>query len=293
MDRQRKAELMLVMITFFWGVSYYLADVCLSDLGPLNLNAFRFLSAFFVLGVIFRKNLMCLNRTTVKYSIYVGLSLVLVYIGVTYGLMYTSLSNAGFICALSTVTTPLISWLVNRKSPGKKLGAALLLCTIGMGMMTLNEAYRPAPGDIMCLLCAVAYGVDLVITERAVSDERVDPVALGVFQLSVTGVVMLLLSCIFETPHLPQSSAVWGSALFLGIFCTGIAFVVQSVEQQYTSASRVGLIFALEPVFSAIVAYLFADERMGVRGYIGAAMMLLSLLVMEVDVTGLLKRKES
>lgn len=293
MNRQKKAELLLVLITCFWGVSYYLIDVSLTDLDPLNLNAFRFLSAFLILGTVFRKNLMQLNRMTVRYSIYVGLSLVLVYIGATYGVRYTSLSNAGFICALSTVTTPIIDWIVNRKIPAKKLTAALIFCTIGMAMMTLNESFRPALGDVICLLCAVAYGVDLVITERAVAQSEVDPIGLGVFQLSVTGVVMLVLSCIFETPHLPHSPTVWGSALFLGIFCTGISFVVQTVQQQYTSASRTGLIFALEPVFSAIVAYFFAGERMSVRGYFGAVLMLLSLVLMEVDVGKLLTGREN
>ena len=293
LTRQKKAELLLIMITCFWGVSYYLIDVCLTELDPLNLNAFRFLSAFAILGTIFRKNLMQLNRITIRYSIYVGLALVMVYIGATYGVRYTSLSNAGFICALSTVTTPIIDWIVNRKVPAKKLLTALLLCTVGMAMMTLNEVFRPALGDVICLLCAVAYGVDLVITERAVSKPEVDPIGLGVFQLSVTGIVMLVLSFIFETPHLPHSPSVWGGALFLGIFCTGISFVVQTVQQQYTSASRTGLIFALEPVFSAVVAYFFAGERMSVRGYFGAALMLLSLLLMEIDLGKLLRSRKN
>ena len=292
MDRQRRADLMLVMITLFWGASYFLMDVALTNLQPLNLNAFRFLVAFAVLGIIFRKNMLRLNRTTAKYGVVVGLSLVMVYIGATYGVKYTSISNAGFICALSTVTTPLIDALFNHKLPGKKLGIALLLCTFGMALLTLGETFRPAPGDVICLLCAVFYGVDLVITEHAVAQPEVDPIGLGVFQLSVTGAVMLLLSCLLETPHLPRTGSVWGAALFLSIFCTGICFVVQTVEQQYTSASRAGLIFALEPVFSAVVAYVFADERLGVRGYIGAALMFLSLVLMELDVDKLWKGKK-
>ena len=290
MDRQRRADLMLVLITLFWGASYFLMDVALTDLQPLNLNAFRFLVAFAVLGIVFRRNLLRLNRVTAKYGVVVGLSLVMVYIGATYGVTYTSISNAGFICALSTVTTPLIDGIFNHKSPGKKLGFALFLCTVGMALLTLGETFRPELGDVICLLCAVFYGVDLVITEHAVAQPEVDPVGLGVFQLSVTGVVMLLLSCFLETPHLPRSGSVWGAALFLSIFCTGICFVVQTVEQQYTSASRAGLIFALEPVFSAVVAYVFADERLGVRGYVGALLMFLSLILMELDVDKLLKR---
>ena len=43
-------DLLLVMTTFFWGASYYLTDICLADLPPMTLNAFRFIVAFLVLG---------------------------------------------------------------------------------------------------------------------------------------------------------------------------------------------------------------------------------------------------
>ncbi len=82
----------------------------------------------------------------------------------------------------------------------------------------------------------------------------------------------------------------WGAALFLGILCSGVAFIIQSVQQQYTTASHVGLIFTLEPVFAAIVAYFFAGEVLTSRSYVGMAFMLLSLVVMEVDFP--IKRQE-
>lgn len=80
-------------------------------------------------------------------------------------------------------------------------------------------------------------------------------------------------------------SAVSGAALL------GVAFVVQTVQQQYTTASHVGLIFTLEPVFASIVAFVLGGERLPARGYVGAALMLLSLVMMEVDLDGLLHKK--
>lgn len=58
----------------------------------------------------------------------------LTYIGCTYGVLYTSLSNAGFICALPVVVTPLLEWLFLRKRPDRRLAVALVLCTVGMGL---------------------------------------------------------------------------------------------------------------------------------------------------------------
>ena len=282
MDHQRRADLMLLLATSFWGISNCLTAICLRDMQPLTLNAFRFITAFLVLGFVFRKNLRRVSRVTVKYSILVGLSLVIVYTSLTYGVMYTSVSNAGFIGALSVVTTPILEFIVYRKKPEKKFGVSMVLCLVGLALMTLSETLKPAFGDVICLFAAVFYSVDLMITERAVADERVDPLALGV--------VISVLSAFLETPALPGTAKVWAASLFLGIVCSGICLVIQSVFQRHTTASRASLIFTLEPVFSAIFAFFLLGERIGVRGYLGAALMLASLVLVEVDVGALFKK---
>ena len=154
---------------------------------------------------------------------------------------------------------------------------------IGLALMTLNEALRFASGDALCLLCSVAYAADILMTERAVSDAAVDPIGMCVVQIGVTGAVFLLLSVIFEEPCLPRTPACWGAALFLGLFCSGLAFIIQNTQQKYTAASRVALIFTLEPVFSAIVAYFLASERLLPRNYLGAVLVLASLLLAQAE----------
>ena len=284
MNREQKADMMLLLATALWGISTCLIAVCLEELQPLTLNAFRFVTGFAVLGVIFFKSLRHVSRATLKYSVLVGLSLVVVYASATYGVMYTSVSNASFIGALTVLFTPLFEFVLFRKMPGKKFSFALALCLIGIALLTLNETLKPALGDIICLLVPTFYAVDLMLTEKAVADPEVDPLALGICDLAVVGAVMLVLSFIVETPALPHSPKVWAAALFLGIFCSGVCLVLQSVYQKDTTASRAGLIFTLEPVFSAVFAFFLLGERLGLKGYIGAALMLASLFVMELDI---------
>ena len=46
--KQMQADLMLILVTLCWGVSYYLMDLSLADMDPFTLNAHRFLGAFFI-----------------------------------------------------------------------------------------------------------------------------------------------------------------------------------------------------------------------------------------------------
>jgi drug/metabolite transporter (DMT)-like permease len=278
-----KADLSLLLVTVGWGVSYVLIDVCLAELSPFTLNAWRFLGAFAVAFLLSSKRLRRVGRDTLKYSVCIGALLLFVYVGATFGVLYTSLSNAGFLCGLTVIFTPLLGLFVFRKKPDAKLTAAVLMALVGIGFLTLSEDLRFAPGDLFCILCALSYAVDLLVTENAVKKPTVDAFQLGVYQLGFTGLFMLVLAPIFETPHLPTRVQTIAALAFLTIFCTGIAFVVQAVAQQYTEASRVGVIFTLEPVFAGIVARVFAGEILSGRATFGACLLLCSLFAIEID----------
>ena len=297
MSKQVRADGILILVTLCWGVSYLLMDISLEELDPFTLNAFRFLGAFAIAALVSFKKIRTVNKTTLKYSLLVGFALVFVYIGATFGVKYTSLSNSGFLCALTVVFTPILAWLFFKKAPGKKLTFVVILCFIGIALLTLGDDFsinmEHLKGDLLCLMCAVAYAADLLLTEKAVSHEEVDAYNLGVFQLGVTGALNLIMALIVETPQAPQTMEVWSAVIFLSVFCTGVAFVLQPVAPQYTTASHVGVIFTLEPVFAAVVAYFFAGEILSFKAYLGAALMLASIFIMEIDFKTLKKKKKA
>jgi drug/metabolite transporter (DMT)-like permease len=284
MKQQMKADLMLLLVTLFWGVSYWLIDVSLAEVGPFTLNALRFLIAFFIALIFAYPKLKTVDRVTLKYSAYIGVALVFVYIGATFGVKYTSLSNAGFLCALTVVMTPILGFFVLKQKPEKKLAVVVVMCLIGIGLLSLKDNLRPALGDIFCIMAAFAYAVDLIMTEIAIDRKKVNAFQLGVFQLGFTGLFNLIIAVAAEKPSLPHSTGTWAAVLFLSVFCTGAAFIVQALAQQYTSASHVGVIFSLEPVFAGIVAFFLAGEILTVRAYVGAILLISGLFIMELDI---------
>ena len=78
---------------------------------------------------------------------------------------------------------------------------------------------------------------------------------LGVYQLGSLRNLPAVSLRSFEARRFPHRAKVWVSILVLAVFCTGFSFVAQTIAQQYTSASHVGVIFSLEPVFAALVAF--------------------------------------
>ena len=203
---------MLILVTLCWGVSYYLMDISLEDMDPFTLNAHIFLGAFFIVALLSWKKIKNVNKTTLKYSFLVGIALVFVYIGATFGVKNTSLSNSGFLCAMTVVFTPLISRFVLKQKQDKKVVISVLMCFAGIAFLTLKDDFsinmNNLKGDLLCLMCAFAYAIDLLLTEKAVSHDEVDAYQLGVFQLGVTGLFNFILAMFIEQPHLQQLKSV-------------------------------------------------------------------------------------
>jgi drug/metabolite transporter (DMT)-like permease len=288
MGKTLRGDLLLLLIAFFWGISYYLSDLCLTELGPFTLNAWRFLCAFAIAFLLLFKKIGLPNRKTLKYAALLGVILAAVYALANFCLLHTSLSNAGFLCSLATVTTPILALLFQRKRPGIKLGIVILMSVAGVALLSLTEEFTIRPGDIFGVICSLFAGGHILVTERAVTEKDVEPVGVGVWNLLFTGVIMFAFSAVLEHPAggvigVPHSPGVWLSLAFLTIFCTALSFVLQPVAQQWTEASRVGVIYTLEPVFAGLVAFVIAGDVLLPRAYVGAALMIISMLVMEID----------
>jgi drug/metabolite transporter (DMT)-like permease len=287
-----RADLLLLMVSAFWGFSYLLTDICLSEVGPLFLNAYRFTAAFPLALVFANKRIRGVNAVTLKYAFLIGLILFFIYTLYNFGIQNTSLSNAGFLCGLPVVITPILGTLFFKSKPEKKLLPVLVIVTIGIGLLTLNDSFTPAFGDILCIITAAAYALDILVTEKAINKPGVNAFLLGVFQLGFAGVFMLIGAVLFEKPTLPVTPGVWASLIFLSTFCSGAAFIIQSIAQQYTEASRAGVIFSTEPVFAGIVAFAVAGEVLTGRAYFGAALMIAGVFAMEIDFGKLQKPRQ-
>ncbi|MGU8435553.1 DMT family transporter [Clostridium perfringens] len=283
MKKQLKSDLLLLLVTIFWGTSYYLTDISLSDLPPMCLNAFRFLSAFLVIGLFLNKKLRSLNKETIKYSLLVGVALSGTYIFYGYGILKTSLTNAAFICSIPVVFTPIFSYIFERRVVKKKMLFCILICIVGLAFLTLNDGLQLSIGDIICLGVPICYALDITLTDKAVRCAEVDALGLGICSLGVVGIITLVISLLLEQPHLPTTLETWISSLALGFFCSGFAFVIQTIQQKYTTPNHIGLIFTLEPIFATIIAIIFANEVVTNQKILGMVLMISSLILMEID----------
>lgn len=277
MNKQLQANFLIVLVALFWGSTYFLTKMAVEELEPFNLTALRFGTAFIITALFFFKRIRNADRTVIKYSIILGVLAVIAVLSMTFGIQYTTASNAGFLISLSVVMIPLISVVVLKKKIKAKLLLSVVLATIGIVCLTLNEQLTINKGDILCILCATSFAVQVLIMERI--PKTADSVAIGALQLGITAVVNFILSFSLENFTVPRDFKVWGVIVILGVFCTAFCYIIQIYALKNTSAIQAGIILSLEPVFSAIFAYIFLGELLSKQGYIGAILLFISVIL--------------
>lgn len=289
MKPQSKADLALLMCTLFWGSSYLFMQMGLKDLETYNLIGVRFGIAFLLAAAFFHRRLLSTNRKTILHAFILGAILFGVFATVTSGVKTTTASQAGFLVSLTVIFVPILS-IILRNKPQKRVFIGAGLAMVGIGLLTLSSELQISQGDLLCIAAALFYATHIIVTGRWASQS--DTIQLGIYQLGFTALIGILFSILFETPALPHTPQSWLAVLSLSILCSAIGFVVQTVAQKYTTPAHTGVIFSLEPVFAALFAFLVTGETLTLRGYIGAGLVLLSVLIAEIDLSKWRRNKQ-
>lgn len=281
MSLQNKANLLMVIVTIFWGASYTFMMMGLESLEPYNIVALRCTIAFIVAGLIFYKKIININIQTLLYAAIQGFLLFIVFVLSLFGLDTTSASNAGFILSLSVVLVPIFVSFIERKLPSRAVMLAIVWTLLGIIILTMKESLTFQKGDILVAIAALVYSIYLILNSKFT--KSVESISYGVYQLGFTALFGIILTFIYETPSLPSTHTSWIAILGLGLICTAFCFIAQSVVQQYTSPTHTSLIFSLEPIFAAIFAMIFLGELLTIQLIIGGCFILFGNLVAQYE----------
>lgn len=274
---QRRADGMIALVACAWGCSYLLMKVGLAGIPPFCIIALRFGIAFAAVAVVFRKKLARTTASTLRRGALMGLFLFGLFAFLMHGLQYTSASNGGFLTATTVVFVPVINAVILRRKPAPATALGVCTTLAGIALLSLQGSLALHPGDALCLVGALVYAGQILLTDRFSHEE--DGVLLGVWQLGFAALFGLVCTLLFETPALPGNAAQWGAILGLALVCSAFGFVVQPVAQRFTTPEHTGLLFALEPLFSAVFAFVFLGEKLSAQGYVGAALVLAGVVV--------------
>ncbi|KIP20317.1 putative DMT superfamily transporter inner membrane protein [Anoxybacillus ayderensis] len=281
-----KADISLLFVAFVWGATFVVVQNAIAFLPPLLFNGVRFAIASILLWIwVFIFERKPLDKQLIRAGFILGIWLCLGYAFQTIGLLYTTSSKAGFITGLNVVLVPFLSFMILKQKPSLNAVVGSVLATCGLYFLTINGDMSMNKGDLFVFLCAIAFALHIVST--SIYATKFSAVLLTTVQVQTVSIICFICSYLFEDWSVVPLSIflkfdVWVALLITALFATTIAFFIQTHFQQYTSPTRVALIFALEPVFAALTAYIWNDERLQQAALFGAALILLGMIFSEL-----------
>lgn len=280
MDKQSLlADISLLIVAIIWGSGFVATKNALESISPLFINTLRFSISTLLVGIIFFKKIKGIDISHLKAGFIIGFFLFLGFSTQTIGLIYTTASKQAFLTGTNVVMVPFLYYFISKEKPNSYNIIATFLCLIGISLLTLDESIYMNRGDLLTLACAVFFACHIVSTGYFA--KKYDPIILTFAQLFVTSVLSFLSMITFEGIPISFHKEGVFPVLYLGIFSTFIAFLIQTVAQKHTSPSHTAIILCLESVFGTILSCILLDDKFTYKIFIGCTLIFLAIITAE------------
>jgi drug/metabolite transporter (DMT)-like permease len=278
-SRARAGALCMVGATLLWGGTFVVTRDALAAIPPAGLIAGRFLTAGALLAAVALAGRRRFGRDTWIAGLVSAPFVAACYLLQATGLLATSAGSSAFLTAAGTLTVALFAWAWLGERPGRRVTAGIALALLGSALLSWRSGMRFGGAELLTLAGATAYAVALVVVAARIG--RVDPVALTAVQ------TLAAAACVLPFAHDSALAAAGLEGpdrlrfLYLALAGSSVAPLLQVFAQRALPAARIGILFALEPVFALVFAVLFGAERFAPRWWAGAGLILAAVLIVE------------
>lgn len=220
------------------------------------------------------------NQATLRGGILCGLFMTFANNFQQIGMVSTSAGKAGFITAMYILLVPLGNFIIFKIKPPKVAVISVLLGTLGLFFLCVNEEFAIVPGDLWVIACAITFTGHIICTDKFV--EKADPVQMSFIQFAVCMVLGWILAFIFEEPSWAGIQEAWVSIAYCGVISAGVGYTLQIVGQKYTEPATASLLMSFESVFAALSGAVLLHETMSGREAAGCVIMFVAILIVEI-----------
>ena len=304
--KRRKAfvsSLLLTLAAFIWGTAFVAQSAGLELIGNFTFLCLRSCLAVVVLTpvswYIFRsnrrkvgegehgENKTFISKRLVLGGVLCGGAVCLASLVQQYGIIYSSVGKSGFLTTLYILIVPVLGLIFKRRVK-PVLWLCIVIATCGMYFLCVTESGSVGIGDVLLVMCAFLFAVQIMIVDYFV--QTVDGVRLSLVQFGVSAVISAIGMFAFESPDPVAIGQAWLPIFYAGVLSSGIAFTLQIVAQKNLNPTVASLLMSLESVFAALAGAFFG-ERLSGREIFGCALVFLAIIIAQLPFERLVRKK--
>lgn len=280
------AVLFILLDVLFWGFSFISTKVVLSQIPPISIALFRQIIAVMTLII-----LLTLTGTKLKIARkdagYIVLAsffgIVMYFVLENTGLLYTTASNASMIVASLPIFTIFAEALLFRLKVTGGMILCLILSTIGVAMVVtvdgrLDLSSLRLWGNLLVMGAIISWVIYTILNRRL--SESYSSLTLTTLQ-SAASIILFIPLVIPEMGRWPAASeitlTVFANLLFLGVFCSGFAYVFYIYASRRLGLTVVSAFLNLIPVVTVIFGHLLLQDTLSWMQVLGMALIMTAI----------------
>ena len=282
-----KAVLKALFAVTVWGASFVATKIALQYAAPSTIVWIRFAMGVLILGLAARLSGQFLLPTGKDWGYFALLG----FLGITFhqwlqstGLLTAQATTTAWIVATMPVFMGILGLLFLRERLSWYQWAGIFLAALGVLLVvtrghleSLVTGKFGTPGDFLVLISAPNWAVFSVLSRSGL--KRYSSTIMMFYVMSFGWLFTSLL--FFATSGLSDISSIpfdgWIAILFLGIFCSGIAYIFWYDALKVLPVAQTGAFLYLEPVITVIVAAIVIRESILLATILGGIIILIGV----------------
>ena len=266
MNKKLFSLICAIVTSFLWGSAFVAQDMGMDFIGPYTFSVGRFLIGFLSLLPFFfifefkKIKTKDINKKQVAYFLFcLGFILAIGQALQQISLIYTDVANTGVFTVFYVLVVPVISYFIFSKKIHWSIWPAVILCLIGGLLLSELQNTSVRLGDSLGILSAICWGIHIIIIRKTI-DVFNYPITIAMSQCFVGCLVLILPMYLFETPTMNNILKDSYEILYVGDLSSARAFLLQTYSLQNISPAPAAIIFSLEGVVAAVLAWLILDQ---------------------------------
>ena len=272
-----------VSCSLIWGSAFVAQDMGMDYNGPFTFTFGRLFLGFLTLipflfifeykkvnSIIFRKENI-LNLLLIGFLLSMGNVLQ------QFALLYTDVANTGVFTIFYVLVVPVISYFVFSKKIHWSIWPAVFVCILGGLFLSELNNYSVRLGDTLGILSAFCWGIHILLLRKTIEIFNF-PITIAMSQCLIACLVLFGPMLYFEDPTFVNIMKDSYEILYVGILSSGLAFLLQTYSLQNISPAPAAIVFSLEGVFAAILAWLILDQFLNEIKILGIFLILVAVI---------------
>jgi len=181
------------------------------------------------------------------------------------GLRFTTASNTGWIIGTAPIFMALLGLIFFKeklnviKVSGILIATFGLLLLVGKGDLTNIDLIKNK-GDLLVLSSAFTWGIYSMVNKKISLNYSPVMTILYLFIMMAIIIIPFTVNDTSIKSVINLSGVGWIAILFLGLLCSGVAYVIWAYALREMESAKVGAYLYFEPFVTVIAAWIFLKE---------------------------------